>query len=494
MVNDKQVRSLRKKLMAGKTLEAAAAAAGMSARSARKWKNGGMPSGRKAARGWRTRPDAFSTVWATEVVPILEEDSEGVVQATTLIGLLQEKYPDQFRAGQVRTLQRRILEWRAVHGPRKEVFFEQDHVPGAQASVDFTHMTELGVTIGGKLLHHLLFEFVLPFCGWLWVCIAYGETFEALVAGIQGALWALGGVPRQIRSDNLSAATHTLKLAGGRGLTQRFLAFLEHYDLSSSRINPGKSNENGVVEQRHYRTKRAVAEALVLRGSKDFDTLAEYAEFIRGIVDKSNAGRPASDVAIERAALRHLPSSPVPNYSIYQCKVRRWSTVRVGRQTYSVPSKLIDRVVEARVHPDTVEILFNGQLIETMPRLRGSDGAFIDYRHVIWSLVRKPGAFAAYRYREELFPTLVFRMAYDALKASGNDRADAEYVRILHLAASTLQADVERILLLLLEAKQVPRFETVRARMTPERPAVPNLTVTVPDLSIYDSLLKEGVL
>ncbi|MDY0059646.1 MAG: IS21 family transposase [Myxococcota bacterium] len=491
MVSDAQVLLLRKKMMT-MTQEAAAAAAGMSVRTARKWQRGGLPSVR-AVRSWRTRPDPFAEVWAKEVVPILEQDKDGAVQATTLIELLVDKHPGEFQPGQVRTLQRRVQEWRAKHGPGKEVFFEQEHQPGKQASLDFTHADELKVTIGGQPFPHLLFELVLCFSGWLWACIAHGETFEALVAGLQGALWALGGVPDEARSDNLSAATHQLR-EGGRSLTRKFRAVLDHYGLDSSRIQPGKANENGVVEQRHHRSKKALAEALVLRGSRDFDTVEEYAAFIRAIVGKHNGRIPEEVLAAERAALAPLPSSPVPNYTRYECKVRRWSTIRVGSRTYSVPATLINRVVEARMYPDTVEVLFRGQLIETMPRLRGNDEARIDYRHIIWSLVRKPGAFAGYRYREELFPTLTFRRAYDALRASGTDRADVEYVRVLHLAASTSQDEVERTLQAALEAGETPRFDLVHARTTPPRPAVPQVAIPAPDLSVYDGLLRGGAL
>ena len=95
------------------------------------------------------------------------------------------------------------------------MFFEQVAVPGREAAIDFTHATDLGVTIAGEPFPHLLFEFVLSYSHWTWVAIAFGETFEALAAGVQGALWALGGVPAVLRSDNLSAATHELKASSG---------------------------------------------------------------------------------------------------------------------------------------------------------------------------------------------------------------------------------------------------------------------------------------
>lgn len=491
MVTDGQVRLLRQKLMEGKTQQAAAAAAGMSERTARTWQSGPLPSQSKAPRTWRTRPDPFAEVWDADVVPVLERDTAGVIQATTLLDLLRERHPGEFDAGQVRTLQRRVHEWRALHGPAKDVIFPQVHVPGREAALDFTHATELGVTVRGVPLPHLLFQLVLSFSGWTWVEVAFGETFEALVQGMQNAFWALGGVTEIARSDNLSAATHDLP-AGGRTLTARFKGVLDHYGLKSTRINPGESHENGVVEQRHRRTKRAIAEGLVLRGSSDFPSVDAYEEFVHGAVTRSLNAHVGDRFTVEREALQSLPPSRVPSYTTYESTVRMWSTIRVGARTYSVPSRLIGEKVVARQHPDTVEVFYRGKLVETMPRLRGDQDARIDYRHVIWSLVRKPGAFARYRYREELFPSLVFRRAYDALKAGRGDRADVEYVRILHLAASTMEATVEAALERQLAAGGALDYATVRAIASPERPSVPVVAIPAPDLGTYDGLLAGG--
>jgi hypothetical protein len=492
MLTDAQVGLLRQKLMEKKTQEAAAAAAGVSVRSARKWQTGPLPSETKKQRDWRTRPDPFAAVWESIIVPLLVADEKRILEATTVLELLQERKPGEFDAGQVRTLQRRMRDWRAVHGPDKEVFFEQQHVAGREAAIDFTHAEDLGVTIAGRPFPHLLFEFVLSFSKWLWASIAFAETFEALVAGVQGALWELGGVPLVLRSDNLSAATHELRLTGGRTLTVRFRHVLEHYDLRSTRIRPGESHENGVVEQRHYRTKSALAQALLLRGSSDFASEQEYRAFVAGVVAKENRNvGPALDE--ERVLLRALPSSAVPSYTIVPSKVRKWSTIRVGRKTYSVPSRLIGHHIKARLHADIVEVYYRDDLVLTMPRLHGGCDHCIDYRHVIWSLVKKPGAFARYRYREDLFPSLTFRRAYDSLVSRRGDRADVEYVRILHLAASTMESLVEAALVGLLEAGTSFDYATVKALCAPEPPAFPSVAIGVPDLAIYDGLLAGGV-
>ncbi len=489
MVTDQQVRLLRRKRMDGKSQEAAAAASGMSVRTAREWERGALPSQTRKKRSWRTRPDPFDGVWSLEIEPLLRRDEDRVLQATTLLDLLEQRHPGEFGVGQLRTLQRRIRDWRALQGPDREVFFEQVHPPGREAQIDFTHATELGVTIAGVLFPHLFFEFVLSFSGWRWVCLAFGETYEALMDGVQGALWSLGGSPDVIRSDNLSAATHELKRSGGRALTERFAALLGYYGLRSTRIHPGRSHENGVAEQAHHRLKLALRQALVIRGSRDFASVADYEAFFQKVVQRLNR-RSGAKLAEERTHLRPLPVRRLPAYTSYRVTVHKWSTIRVSNKTYSVPSRLRGHEVEARQYANEVEIHYHGQFVERMPRLRSGENHRIDYRHVIWSLVRKPGAFARYRFREELFPTLTFREAYDALIRFKGERADIDYVRILHLAASTMESSVEAALRLLLEGRDRFDYAAVRDLAAPVRPTVPELaTPDVPDLRIYDALL-----
>lgn len=490
MVTDIQVRLLRRKLMTGKTLVGAAAAAGMSERTARTWKEGPLPSATKEPRSWRTRVDPFAEVWESELVPLLDSDEKGVLEGRTLLAQLERKHPGEYSEAQLRTLQRRMREWRALHGPEKEVFFEQEHVPGREGAFDFTDARDLGVTISGETFEHLLFEFVLSYSGWTWSRVAYSESFEALSEGLQGALWALGGAPHVSRSDNLSAATHEIKLTGGRALTARYRALLDHYDMKSTRIQPGKSHENGVVEQKHARVKSLLAQALVIRGNKDFRSQEDYAAFLDRVVQESNRLR-ETKLHLEREQLKPLPAAPLPFFTTFHPHVSRWSTARVGSRIYSVPSRLIGHDVEVKQYASVVELYYRGKLVETMPRLRGSRTARIDYRHVIWSLVKKPGAFARYRFREELFPTVVFRQAYDALRERLAERADVEYVRILHLAASTLEAQVEEVLARLLATGEAFDYVRVRDLAAPAPSAVPVLSIPKPDLSEYDRMLGQ---
>ena len=311
MVTDGQVRVLRRKLlMEGKTQEAAAAGAGMSVRSARHWQAGPYPSQAHKPHLWRTRPDPLAGVFDSDIAPLLAADERRVLEARTLLGELDRRHPGCFSVSQLRTLQRRIREWRAMHGPEQEVYFPQDHPPGREAAFDFTNCNDLGVTIGGEPFAHLLFELALSYSGWRWQMVAASESFEALAAGVQGALWELGGVSEVLRSDNLSAATHDLRRSRGRALTRRYRELLDHYGLRASLIQVGEAHENGVVEQAHRRTKSTLAQALLLRGSCDFGSVEDYEHWVRAVVEREHNSRLGERLLEERRHLQALPAAP----------------------------------------------------------------------------------------------------------------------------------------------------------------------------------------
>ena len=476
-----------------KTQETAAAMAGMSVRSARKWQSGPLPSETSQDRWWRTRPDPFDGILEEETPPLLQGDPAGRLKATTIIEWLEERHPGRFSASQLRTLQRRLQDWRALNGPDQEVYFPQEHPPGREAQFDFTHCNALGVTVAGRIYPHQLFQMILSHSGWRYAEVATGETFLALQQGLQAALWALGGVPEVVRSDNTSAATHEMRRSRGRALNDNYAALLDHYGLRSTRINRGQSHENGVAEQGHYRLKDAVDQALILRGSRDFHTADDYAGFVQQMVEKRNR-LVRGKLEQEMACLRPLPPAPLPEYVNYQSKVRKWSTIQVAGHSYSVPSRLIGKEVQIRLYSDWVEVYYKGHLVEGMARVRGEGEANVNYRHVIGSLVRKPGAFARYRFREQLFPTMSFRLAYDALREWRGERADVEYVRILHLAAMTMEATVDSALSLLLEAGEPFDYTQVRDLAEPKPPEAPALAWSgKPDLKIYDGLLTSSL-
>lgn len=494
MVNDRQVLLYRKKRMEGKTQEAAAAASSMTAKTARKWDHGPLPSTLEPVpRSWRTRTDPFDEVWESEVVPLLKTDDGRKLQAKTVLQTLTERYPEQFSAGQVRTLQRRVRGWRALYGPGKEVFFEQVHPMGVEAQFDFTDASKLGITICGAPLNHLIFEFILSYSKWRWGAVAFGETFEAMASCLQDAAWDLGGTTATWRSDNLSAATHQLKRDNPeRGLTKRYKALVEHYDVRSTRIKPGKSNENGVVEKGHDTLKNALEQALIVRLTRDFPSLDAYRAFVQSIVDNLNAPT-IERLEEERACLKPLPSSRVPAFTDVHARVHRSSCIRVGNNTYMVPSRLIGEEVVARTHPDHVEVFYGGKTVDSFPRLRGEGKHHVNYRYIIDSLVAKPGAFAGYRYREELFPGLAFRQAYDTLVAARGCRAaDLEYLRILQLAARTMESEVDLALQICSESKKCPEYAEIQALVQPgtRDQSLVVIGLLEPDLDQYNDLLN----
>lgn len=491
MITDTQVKLLRQKMKQGKSQKSAAAAAGMSEKTARKWKAGPLPSQFKQPRSWRTRSDPFEDVWETEVVPLLKRDTKRELQARTILNTLIDSHSEHFQASHLRTLQRRIREWRAKEGPDKEVYFPQNHPPGLEGALDFTCCNQLGVTIQGAPFRHLFFEFVLVHSGWMWANLARSETFEALASGLIRALWALGGVPPQVVLDNMSAATYELKRGQGRrSLNKRFDDLRLSLGIEKvRRINPGKSNENGASEVRHRVTKSLVSQALILRGHRDFRSEQEYESFVQCTLEETHNRGCREKLESERVRLGSLPKTRPPDYSEQLVKVRKWSTIRVRARSYSVPSRLIGHQVKVRLFQDHLEVHYLDKIVESIPRVHGTREALINYRHVIHSLVRKPGAFARYCYREELFPSLSFRRAYDSLVASHGTRADVEYVRILQLAADTTESEISQILEDLIQENATLSFVTVQKRSGQCIPEEPTLKPLKPNLESYDALI-----
>lgn len=486
MVTEQQVRRLMSLISKGVPLATAAAKAGMSEPTARKYRNTGKrPTELRQAHAWRTRSDPFTEVWP-EVETLLEQD--GGLQAKTVFAELVGRYPGRFRPGQLRTLQRRFRDWRARQGPEREVYFAQVHRPGEQAQSDFTDMRDLGVTIAGEPFAHLCYHFVLTYSNWEYAAVCDAETFEALSAGLQGALWTLGGVPREHRTDNLSAATHELRNSRGRGFTARYRELLDYYGLGASKNHPGNAHENGDVESAHGHFKGAVDQRLRLRGSREFAALAAYEAFLREVTAERNCNRTERFVE-EQAVFRPLPARPLPAYRELWVTVSRFSLIRVVGKTYSVSSRLIGHRLQVRLHASHLELLYKNELIGSMERLHGHGAAHIDYRHVIHSLVRKPGAFRRYVYREALFPSLPFRHCYDVLVEDDARSADLEYLRILQLAALTLESKVEAALVQLLAVGESPSYARLKGCVLPQAPRCPELTIPVPDLQAYDNLI-----
>jgi hypothetical protein len=208
-ITDQQVRLYMNKRR-HHTQEVAAAMAAISSRTARRIDRDGQLPSQRAGRYWRTREDPFAAVRDSEVLPRLR--SVPRLKAVTLLGKLRETHPGQFPDSMCRTLERRVNFWWAVEGPAKEIFFPQEHLPGAQGLSDFPDMNGLCVTIASAPFDHGLYHFVLAFSHWEHASVVEGgESFEALSLGLQNALWQAGGCPREHRTDSLSTAFKNLQ-------------------------------------------------------------------------------------------------------------------------------------------------------------------------------------------------------------------------------------------------------------------------------------------
>lgn len=473
-----------------KNQEIAASKAGMDPKTARKYLAAHrLPSELAKERQWRTREDPFSEVW--DQVRQQMEESPGL-EAKTLFEWLQREYPGRFSDGQIRTLQRRIKFWRATEGPVQEVYFGQKHEPGKLCASDFTHMTELGITIQGQTFAHLVYHFVLTYSNWEAGTICYSESLESLTEGWQNAVWELGAVPVRHRTDSLSSAVNNM--SNLEEFNRRYEAVMKYYGVKPEHTNPASGNENGDVEQSHHRFKKAVGQALMLRGSRDFGSVEEYAQFLKDLMAQRNAGR-RQRLAEELKVMRELPARRMESAKRERVKVDSGSLIHVDRNAYSVNSRLIGEKVEARVYLDHIEVWYGQKKVEELPRLRGRAKHRVDYRHIIEWLVRKPGAFENYRYKEDLFPTSRFRMAYDALEETVPGQAVKEYLKILKLAADEGETPVDEALRELMERRAettitVDAIGEVLRRLDTIAP-VTEVEVAAVNLASFDELCAE---
>jgi hypothetical protein len=459
--------------------------AGMDEKTARKYRKlGRLPSEVAPERVWRTRKDLFVEVWP-EVHEQLQE-APGL-EAKTLFVWLQTKYPGKFGNSQLRSFQRGVKRWRAAAGPAKEVFFSQVHHPGRLCASDFSHMNSLSVTIGGLPFDHLIYHFVLTYSNWESITICFSESFESLSEGLQNAVWGLGGVPQRHRTDRMSLAVNNG--SDMKEFTERYTGLLGYYGMAMEKIQPREANENGDVEQSHRRFKEAVEQTLLLRGSRDFESRAAYDRFLKELVAARNLDR-RKRLDEELPRLRCLPERRQESYKRVSARVDRGSLIHADRNTYSVSSRLIGERVEVRLYVEHVEVWYAQKEAERFPRLRGRKKHRINYRHIIDWLVRKPGAFENYVYREELFPTSRFRMAYDALREAQPERGHKEYLGILYLAARESETAVDEALRTLLASDQPMTRAAVEelVHRAEEVPAITEVTVEEVDLLDFDNL------
>lgn len=471
----------------------AAAKAGISERSARRIERAGAVPSQQPRRHWRSRANPFAAVWESEVVPLLK--SAPKLMAITVLRKLQEEHPGAFPDGTLRTLQRHMRQWRALHGPAKEVFFPQEHAPGHRGLSDFTDMAELRITIGGAPFAHLLYHYVLAFSRWEHAeVVDGGESFESLSKGLQNALWQSGGVPREHRTDSLSAAFKNLTEEAD--FTARYTALLEHYGMVGTRNNRGASHENGSVESSHRHLKEAIEQALLLRGHRDFADRAAYEAFVREVVMRRNR-RNAAAFRIEREQLQDLPLRRTTDFVEDEARVTRCGTFTVRGVLYSAPSRLIGHRLKVRLYSDRLECYLSGALVLTLARGRRSDhgrgrGRMLDYRHFIEALKRKPQAFQGLAFRDALFPRQAYRRTWEVLQAKlPQRRACQTIVGLLELAAQEgVEGALAHRLEALLAADELPDVKRLREEFAARDVELPQVSVEMPPVSAYDALLQ----
>jgi transposase InsO family protein len=481
------------KLRHSNTIPIAAAKAGFSPSTAdRIDKDPRLPSQRKAPRG-RRRPDPLQAVWDSEIVPLLQ--AAPGLRPVALFEEMVRRHPE-LGPGIRRTLERRVRAWRALHGPEQEVIFRQVHEPGRMGLSDFTDMADLAITIAGQPLDHRLYHFRLAYSGFEHAHVVLGgESYVALAEGLQNALWALGGAPREHRSDSLSAAFRNLDRDAREDLTRRYDALCAHYGMEPSRNNTGIAHENGAIESVHGHLKKVIEDALLLRGARDFADLCVYRRFIDEVIGRRNA-RLIPRIEGERAVLQDLPDRRTADYEDAIVTVTSTSGFVLRKVFYSVPSRLIGHRLRVRLYDDRLEVYLGGTHQLTLPRGRahpnGKHGHVVDYRHVIHSLRRKPMALMGLVYRDQLFPRPAYARTFEAMVGQLPVRvACRTMVDLLALAHErACEAALADHLREDLDAGRLPDLKSLRALFCPDADAVPDIVVSYAPLSAYEELAR----
>ena len=453
-----------------------------------------LPSQKKAPRG-RRRPDPLSDIFDTEVLPLLK--SSPGLRPVAIFEELLRRYPD-LSAGIRRTLERRIRTWRAEHGPEHEVIFRQIHVPGKMGLSDFTDMNKHGVSVAGQPLEHRLYHFRLAYSGFEHAHVVLGgESYVALAEGLQNALWSLGGAPAEHRTDSLSAAFKNLEQSAQDDLTDRMDALCNHYGMTPSRNTKGVAHENGAIEGPHGHLKRAITDALIMRGSHNFEDLAAYRRFIDEVVGRINA-RNAKRIDIERTSLKPLPARRTTDYEEITVRVTSSGGFLLRKVFYTVPSRLIGHQLRARIYDDRLDLFLGATFLVTLPRARatrhGPHQHVVSYHHVIHSLRKKPMALMGLVYRDQLFPRQAFRDVFAVMLELVTERVACRMmVDLLALAhdrgcEAELAVQIEEDL----RQKRLPDIEALRALFAPSSDSLPGVEVRLADLSAYDHLLSNA--
>ncbi len=455
-----------------------------------------LPSQKTAPRG-RRRPDPLAAVWEAEIVPILQ--AAPGLRAIAVLEEIRRRHPEISPTIR-RTLERRMRAWRALCGPEQDVIFRQEHEPGRLGLSDFTDTSALGITVAGIVLGHRLYHFRLAFSGFEHAHVVLGgESFVALAEGLQNALWALGGVPKEHRSDSLSAAFCNLDRDAQEDLTQRYQALMRHYEMAPTRNNRGVAHENGSIESAHGHLKKTLEDALLLRSSRDFDTLDGYRRFVDEIVGRRNAHN-RKRIELERPQLRTLPRHRTADYEEKTVTVTSSGGFILRRVFYTAPSRLIGHCLRVHLYDDRLDCFLGATPMMTLRRGRpisdSKGGHVVDYRHVIHALRRKPMALNNLVYRDQLFPRPAYRKAFEALSAQvGDKRACKVSVELLALAHDrACEVELAQAIDAGLDEGRLPDIDKLRSRFQPDAASIPNVVVALVPLNSYDELAAVHVI
>jgi len=487
-ITQQQENIYMKNRQAGCTQELSAARSGISVRSGRRIDKDEKSN--RTAHHWRTRKDPFEAVWTSELEPLLEKQPD--LTGITLWDYLDERHPGQYPEKLLRTLQRRVKHWLATQGPDKEVMFRQSVPAGHQGLSDFTH-PNTDITLAGEPFDHLLYQFRLAHSGWRHVHIVRGgESYSALADGLQNALRALGGAPREHRTDSLSAAY--VNNAEKQRLTEDYGALCRHYRMTPTTNNLGVSHENGAIEAPHGSLKRRIAQAIKLRGANDFANLRAYREFIERIVGKLNK-RCKGRLVDEQKSLLALPAHRFIDYTELAVKVTTSSTITVKRGLYTVPSRLIGETIKVHLYHDRLECYVGQTQCMTLPRVYpkhpGGRARRINYHHIIHSLAAKPQAFRFSQFRDDILPSGNYRQLWVMAEQQFAPKDACKWiVAVLRFA---YDYDCESLLgmELLQEARHtaLPDLKALQARYL-QSTAPPDIPTRQHAIDEYDQLLS----
>lgn len=497
LITNQQYRLYMKARTSGHTQVISAAKAGFCERSGRTLeKQNRLPGQRSLKRGRKPGSHLFAKVWDTEIVPLLKLSP--ALSALAILEHLQDTYPDCYALNSLRTLQRLVRHWRAVHGSDKEVMFRQVHQPGLQGLSDFTAPKTFAITIKGQVFEHILYHFRLSYSCWSYLEVVQGgESFSALSQGLQNALHRLNACPQEHRTDSLSAGFKNLTQEAKKDLTQRYEHLCQHYHMIPTRNNRGKGHENGSVESAHGHLKRRIEQALVLRGSYDFAAVEDYQHFLDVVANRHNQ-RHQKQIDVERPFLQPLPLHRSLDCELLTVRVTTSSTVFIKNVVYSVPSRLIGQQLRIHLYPDRLigylgcDHLFELKRQKSIP---GKRQYCINYRHVIKSLAKKPQAFRYSVLKEALLPNPTYQEIWQILNRDCvSHQACKLMVGILKLAADhDCEAELGCNVLNLLKKGQVPSLGSLQRRFEKNqamRHNFPEIIIPAQRSEVYNQLLS----